>query len=267
MNPTSQPKLVLPQGATSIGGTANSTPQFGKTNLPTKIAGAVVQGTARELGAFGQKALNIATLGKAPSTVTYPTDSDAQRIYRAIYGTTEPVSVRSVGEEYPFVDKGSKAAPILAVGGFLLNAIPGGKAGLSSLVRSIAKTSDVGEVSRLMKSAGFSEDIVNNSAQKFAQITKEDEVLEGLRRLEELQNSTKRVGAEGRQGTKIGETLGAKERGFVTSVKEEFPQLTKVSGQYIPRSTDALAVKARNLMNENFAAAEISPVLVLMRTP
>lgn len=49
---------------------------------------------------------------------------------------------------------------------------------------------------------------------------------------------------------------GKRERGFVTSVKEEFPNLTKVAGQYIPRETDPLAVKARNLIKSDIAEAE-----------
>ena len=40
-----------------------------------------------------------------------------------------------------------------------------------------------------------------------------------------------------------------KERGFVTSVKAAKPELLeRVAGQYIPRSTDELAIKARNLI-------------------
>lgn len=46
-----------------------------------------------------------------------------------------------------------------------------------------------------------------------------------------------------------------KERGFVTSVKEQFPEV-KVAGQYVPRSTDRLAIKARNLVEEDIVAAE-----------
>ncbi|MDD5540640.1 MAG: hypothetical protein PHG61_08115 [Candidatus Marinimicrobia bacterium] len=47
----------------------------------------------------------------------------------------------------------------------------------------------------------------------------------------------------------------ARERGFITSVKEIYPEL-KVEGQYIPRATDPLAIKARNLIKDNIAKAE-----------
>lgn len=46
-----------------------------------------------------------------------------------------------------------------------------------------------------------------------------------------------------------------KERQFITSIKEELPEL-KVSGMYIPRSTDTLAIKARTLIEENLPLAE-----------
>ena len=49
--------------------------------------------------------------------------------------------------------------------------------------------------------------------------------------------------------------LKKKERGFVTSVKGALPEL-KVEGTYIPRSTDALSIKARNLVKEDIKQAE-----------
>jgi hypothetical protein len=49
--------------------------------------------------------------------------------------------------------------------------------------------------------------------------------------------------------------VGTKERGFITSVKETFPEL-KVAGRYIPRDTDSLAIKAKNLIKDNIDLAE-----------
>ena len=45
------------------------------------------------------------------------------------------------------------------------------------------------------------------------------------------------------------------QRGFVTSIQEEMPEL-KVSGQYVPRSTDRLAKKAKTLIKEDMPLAE-----------
>lgn len=46
-----------------------------------------------------------------------------------------------------------------------------------------------------------------------------------------------------------------KQRGFVSSVKGALPEL-KVEGTYIPRSTDELSIKARNLVKEDIKQAE-----------
>lgn len=47
----------------------------------------------------------------------------------------------------------------------------------------------------------------------------------------------------------------ARERGFITSAKEILP-LLRIEGQYIPRPTDPLAIKARNLVLDDIAMAE-----------
>ena len=53
----------------------------------------------------------------------------------------------------------------------------------------------------------------------------------------------------------VGKTT--RERGFITSVKEKFPEVEKrVSGQYIPRSTDNLSIKASNLIKNDIDKAE-----------
>ncbi len=55
--------------------------------------------------------------------------------------------------------------------------------------------------------------------------------------------------------SKISKGFKWTERGFIKSVKEELPQL-KVAGQYVSRSTDRLAIKARNLIKTDLATAE-----------
>jgi hypothetical protein len=47
----------------------------------------------------------------------------------------------------------------------------------------------------------------------------------------------------------------ARERGFITSAKEIYPEL-RVEGQYVPRPTDPLAIKNRNLIIDDIARAE-----------
>ncbi|KKQ68587.1 MAG: hypothetical protein US88_C0002G0034 [Parcubacteria group bacterium GW2011_GWA2_38_27] len=57
--------------------------------------------------------------------------------------------------------------------------------------------------------------------------------------------------------TKEAGFLIGKERQFLQSVKEARPDIPiKIGGQYIPRSTDNLAIQARNLIKDNLAEAE-----------
>lgn len=71
------------------------------------------------------------------------------------------------------------------------------------------------------------------------------------------------IGAENESANVLKAALTAKttaktvERGFVSSVKEATPELTsRVAGQYIPRSTDTLAIQAKNLIKDNINTAE-----------
>ena len=50
--------------------------------------------------------------------------------------------------------------------------------------------------------------------------------------------------------------LKGKERGFVTSAKEALPEAQRIAGQYIPRDTNTLAIKARNLIIDDVNVAE-----------
>ena len=46
------------------------------------------------------------------------------------------------------------------------------------------------------------------------------------------------------------------ERGFITSAKEAVPEASKIAGQYVPRDTDTLAIKAKNLIKDDIDTAE-----------
>lgn len=55
---------------------------------------------------------------------------------------------------------------------------------------------------------------------------------------------------------KAAEVPVKKERGYVSSAKEELPEATRIAGQYIPRDTDELAQKAANLVKDDIQTAE-----------
>lgn len=58
-----------------------------------------------------------------------------------------------------------------------------------------------------------------------------------------------------RQSITQGLKTGARERGYVTSAKEVLTKSDSVAGQYIPRSTDKLSIRASNLIKDKPAVA------------
>ena len=71
------------------------------------------------------------------------------------------------------------------------------------------------------------------------------------------------IGGAGKAGKEVAEKAGKEvaenlvERKFITSVKNIIPEAgTRVAGQYVPRSTDELAMKAVNLIKDNINVAE-----------
>ncbi len=63
-------------------------------------------------------------------------------------------------------------------------------------------------------------------------------------------------GGKAKGAAKIVEEAPTIERGFISSVKALLPEAQKIAGQYIPRATDPLAQKARNLVIDHPAVAE-----------
>lgn len=62
--------------------------------------------------------------------------------------------------------------------------------------------------------------------------------------------------AVGEVAEKVISKIPAIERGFIISAKEAVPEAEKIAGQYVPRSTDALSIKAQNLIKEDISTAE-----------
>jgi hypothetical protein len=70
------------------------------------------------------------------------------------------------------------------------------------------------------------------------------------------EQATFAANADTKPGTVAPEEMKkARERGFITSAKEVLPEL-RIEGQYIPRPTDPLAIKARNLVLDDIIEAE-----------
>ena len=214
------------------------------------------QSIARGYGAVGQGIVSALTGGKEPTAF-----QPQGKIQEAIFGTKEPFSLQEVGEEMPFVPKGSIVAPFIGGLGVALDLVGGsGLKGLKGLTTALKNTKTVEEATMLMKGAGFADDVIKNYAPIFAKTTDAPTIEKGLLAAETMQNTTKVAGETIKIATEAPirpvEAISATERGFITSVKEALPKAEKVGGQYVPRLTDDLAIKAKNLIASDIATAE-----------
>ncbi|MFI5241166.1 MAG: hypothetical protein ACHQUA_01900, partial [Microgenomates group bacterium] len=123
-------------------------------------------------------------------------------------------------------------------------------------VGKVGMLEDIASRARLVAESGKKPQVVQKEVSDFI-----------IREVEDLQPMTRGtlgVGEDIIKETEIPKGLQRIERGFITSVKEELPDLAvkplgkevRVAGQYIPRSTDRLAIKARNLIQTDLSAAE-----------
>ena len=161
------------------------------------------------------------------------------RVQKAIYGTDKPITSRSVGEELPFVKKGGKAAPLLGAIVGSLDLIPGGK----TLTTTLKSANKVDDVVRILKGGTkFADDVIQELAPTIARTT-DEKVIKSL-----LDNAVRTM--------KRTDGIATKQRGFIESAKSVIPTADKIAGQYIPRSTDELAIKAKNLIADDFLTAE-----------
>lgn len=110
----------------------------------------------------------------------------------------------------------------------------------------IAKADDAVKVAAHLVEDGVEREV----AEKIAPILVHTDTPKGvLTAIEEVNNGTRNFQSV-LDGTE-------KERGFITSVKEQLPELeTRVAGQYIPRDTDALALRATKRITDDVAEAE-----------
>lgn len=142
-----------------------------------------------------------------------------------------------VGEKFAG-STGKAIAPFAVVGMTLLDLTPFGGS-RKKLSESLVKETSEDAIKLLLKKAEVADDLIIQYAPKFAKAKTLEEVNVGLKSLENVAQTTKKI-----------------ERGFVSSAKEAVPLAEKIAGQYIPRSTDNLAIKAKNLIKESIDIAE-----------
>lgn len=114
------------------------------------------------------------------------------------------------------------------------------------VVEKVAKATTEDAISVILKTAGVPEDVAAHIAPVLVKTSTKDEVHAAVAQI------NKGVGA----AKAISQGQTPQERGFITSVKEELPQLgDRVAGQYIPRDTDELSMRARDLINKDIEQA------------
>lgn len=145
-----------------------------------------------------------------------------------------------------------------------------GAGGQKNAIKVLTKLNKVDDIGKVLKEIGVADDLIKEYAPLLAKTSKADDVSKIVNRLSEIQKTTKPV-TQATKGAEIAEASAEMaesinkskgfnwtQRGFLENVAKNRPDIPlKSGGQYVPRSTDRLAIKARTLINENLEAAEI----------
>lgn len=193
-------------------------------------------------------------LGDEPIKGVFKNVSEAQK-------TSEKVLQKAGVEKNVSTGASMALAPLLVGGMKALDLTPVGGTE-KALVKTLAKETNEKIVANTLKKIGVADNVAASYAGKIAKETDENKISAIVKQLSENKSTTGKMvdsistikSSPITKETK--KVIGPKERGFVTSVKEKLPNITKVSGQYIPRSTDELAIKSKNLIKDNVEKAE-----------
>jgi len=135
-----------------------------------------------------------------------------------------------------------------------------GFGGKKNVVNQLTRLKKVDLVSDVLRRLGAADDLIDDYAKIIAKTNKTDDVVKALDRLDKIQKTTRVTDNVAKTAEQITETVvetGTKVRKFLTSVKNARPDIPlKIGNEYIPRSTDDLAIKARNLIKDSIYAAE-----------
>jgi len=167
-------------------------------------------------------------------------------------------------KDIEFIEKGAAPISLLGVAGIIALDFAGISGGKKELLKLLAKADKVGDIVNMLKKIGVQDDLVFDYSRAISKVNKVDDVAKIINRIEEVQKITKVVKPSAIKEAvkvipKITKPKLAKpiERGFLETIKAMDPKIPiKIGSQYIPRSTDDLAIKARTLINEHLEVAE-----------
>lgn len=131
----------------------------------------------------------------------------------------------------------------------------------SEATRAIAATDDVAKITSHLIAAGVDAETAGKIAPAFKNADTPKLVQKAAAEIQHgVQNAKAVVEDQPVLHPETGEMENSpafKERGFVTSVKEQIPELeTRVAGQYLPRDTDKLSLEAATRVADNPVEAE-----------
>ena len=267
-------KYLTPQTISEAGGKVfGAIGQFGKT---------IGQSIARSFVSMGTELREQLLVPKAErkqfGEATYTPQNETEK---KIFGTDKPINFKTIGEETlaiggeDFKNKwGNYSIPVgMLIAGLDITPFGGGKKQvLEVAAKTISKTQDVVEIAKTLKTIlRGSDEEIEILAKSLKMVNKENEILKVIETAGKAKQATPiaqkatKLGVSAEKGiipTKgIAEVTRAtkvaslsRERGFISSVKETAP--IKISGQYIPRDTDSLAIRAKNLIKTDIATAE-----------
>ncbi len=187
------------------------------------------------------------------STLTGQTLTPTGYFQRQLYGTDKPVTARSFGAELGLNEKGA-ATPFIGFALGVADLIPGGNATKMATINALKNINKVDDaVKALSKLLGMSKQVATKYAPQAAKLT-DTKSLSTL--VDNALKESQSVGEMAKRTATGVKDVAKKTRGFIESAKEVIPQAHKIAGQYIPRATDALAIKAKNLIASDFTTAE-----------
>jgi len=219
-------------------------------DIVREVPSATKQVGEKILGGFQKSGQSFfrGTAGVA-STLTGQTLTPSTFFQKQLYGTDKPITARSFGAEVGLKESG-KAAPFV---GFALGAadlIPGGKVSKSGAVALLKNANKADDVLRIFKQTmGVADDVAKKYLDDAVRLTDP----------KQLSSLVDKVVTESQQVSRFiqkGKDVIKKTRGFITSAKEVIPDAERIAGQYIPRATDVLSIKAKNLIRDDFVTAE-----------
>jgi hypothetical protein len=132
-----------------------------------------------------------------------------------------------------------------------------GAGGEKTAAKTIVNINKLDDAVNYAKKLGIADDLIETFAPKIVKakkLTEADVLIKEVKSFVSKAEQAVKTAPEAQKG--VAKATTKLERGFISSAKEAVPEANKIAGQYVPRSTDKLATKARNLITSDINTAE-----------